>query len=272
MHKLITILAFLAVGATTNADALEIWDACNSCSDSQLRRTAIRAVPANAPGRYDVYVMDFERVELRKYRVTTIYEPGDGGYLSAALRVATESHVAYEFAQGVLAIKRDIASFEAGTPIPEDVVGTAFDIVHNVLLQRRVSDYVNEHLTIWQTIGAPVAVPLSAFGKIVDLNFVISVTFSDGSTAQLALTGLEGSMTAIRYTFKLVAGSARDADGNLIPSSATEAAPYSGVFSSHALAADMVNFIIRWYSEAGAQVDCTSTVTSGGVAVVCKRR
>lgn len=271
MQKLMTILALLAAGVTS-ADATEIWEACNSCSDSQLHRTAIRAVPANTPGRFDVYVMDFAKEDLRKYRVTTFYDSRERSYLTAALPVVVESHVGYEFGQGVRTIKRDIAAVAAGTPIPEEVVPSAFDVVHNALLQKRVSDYVNEHLSFWETLGAPVAVPLTAFGKIVDLNFVISVTFSDGSTARLGLTGLEGTLTGIRYTFALVEGSAMDADGNLIPSTSAEAAPYVGMFSTQAFANDMVDFIIRWYSEGGAQVQCRSEVSSGGVTVTCKRR
>lgn len=272
MQKLMTILVLFAAGIMTSANATEIWEACNSCSGPQLQRKAIRAVPANTPGQFDVYVMDFARESLRKFRVTTFYDPRERSYLTAALGVAVESHVEYEFLQGVRAIKRDIASFAAGTPIPGDVAPSAFDIVHSALRQRRVSDYVNEHLTFWQAIGAPVSVPLLAFGKIVDLNFVISVTFSDGSTALLALTGLEGSLTEIRYTFKLREGSARDADGNLIPSTSAEAAPYVGTFSAQELADDMVNFILRWYSEGGAQVQCRAEESSDGITVTCKRR
>ena len=272
MQKLIVILIFLAAAAATNANATDIWEACNSCSDSQYHRKAIRAVPARTPGRFEVYIMDFEREGLRKYRVTTFYDARERSYLSAALRVNAESHIEYEFVQSVRAVKRDIANVAAGTPIPADVAPSAFDIVHSTLLARGVSDYVNEHLSFWQTIGAPVSVPLMAFGKIVDLNFVISVTFSDGSTAKLQLTGLEGSFGEIRYAFELVDGSARDADGNLIPSSATEAAPYVGIFSTQAFAQDMVDFIVRWYSEGGAQVQCRSEESSGGVTVTCKRR
>jgi hypothetical protein len=272
MQKLMTILVLFAASVMTNAHATDIWEACNSCSDSQLPRKAIRAVPENTPGRFDVYVMDFTRERLHKYHVTTFYDSRERSYLTAALAVGVEGHVEHEFLQGVRAIKQDITSFAAGTPIPRDVAPSAFDIVHNVLLQRRVSDYVNEHLTIWQTIGAPVSVPLTAFGKIVDLNFVISVTFSDGSTAQLALTGLEGSLTEIRYTFELVEGSARDADGNLIPSTLAEAAPYVGIFSTQAFANDMVDFIVRWYAEGGARLQCRSEESSSGVTVTCKRR
>lgn len=272
MQGLLKLMFALSLFVVAHAHAAGYWDACNSCSQPQQYRAAVQAVPARVAGRFDVYLMDFERVAVQKYRVTTVHEPRDGGYRSAALAVPTEAHIVYEFEQVVRAIKDDIASFEAGTAIPEDVVASAFDVVHNAVMQRRVSDYINEHLTIWQSIGVPVAVPLSALGKIVNLNFVISVTFSDGSTAKVKLTGIEGSITDIRYTFELVEDSARDADGNLIPANATAAAPYQGLFSEQRFADQMTAFIIGWYSQEGAQVACRSEVTSDGIVVICKRR
>jgi hypothetical protein len=217
--------------------------------------------------------MDFERGSVQKYRVTTLYEPRDGGYMSAARPVSTEAHIRYEFEQSVAAIKADIESFLAGTRIPEEIAGSAYDVLHSTVLQRRVSDYVNEHLNIWQSIGAPVSVPLSALGKIVNLNLYISITFSDGSTAKLELTGLEGSLAELSYTFELMEGSARDADGNVIPDTAAAAAPYEGVFSTQPFADRMVDFITEWYAQdGGGQVQCRSEVSSGGVTVICKRR
>lgn len=272
MQGLLRLIIALFTVVIANAEAAGYWEACNSCSQSQQVRAATRAVPARTAGQFDVYLMDFERVVVQKYRVTTFYEPRDGGYHSAALAVATEAHIVYEFEQVVRAIKDDVASFEAGTAIPEDVAASAFDIIHDAVMQRRVSDYVNEHLTIWQSIGAPAAIPLSALGKIVDLNFVISVTFSDGSTAKIKLTGIEGSMGDIRYTFELVENSARDADGNLIPANATAAAPYQGLFSTQAFAERMTGFITGWYSQEGTQVVCRSEVSDDGIVVICKRR
>ena len=272
MRNLIPILTVFLLAMGARAEATAYWGACDSCSQRQQVRAAIREAPARSVGRHDVYIMDFDRNAIQKYRVTTLYEPRDGGYMSAAMPVTTEAHIRYEFEQSVAAIKADIASFETGTAIPGEVARSAFDIVHNSVLQQRVSDYVNNHLNLWQSIGAPVAVPLTALGKVVNLNFVISVTFSDGSTAKLELTGLEGSLGDVSYRFELMEGSARDADGNLIPDTAAEAAPYEGVFSTQPFADQMVDFITRWYAEGGAQVQCTSQVSSGGVTVTCKRR
>jgi hypothetical protein len=272
MRNLVPLFTVFLLVITARADAATYWDDCNSCSQRQELRAAIRGAPANTVGRHDVYIMDFERERVQKYRVTTFYEPRDGGYQSAAIAVSTETHIRYEFEQSVAAIKADVESFLAGTRIPEEVAGSAYDIVHSAVLQRRVSDYVNEHLSLWQSIGAPVSVPLSALGKIVNLNLYVSITFSDGSTAKLELTGLEGSLTEIRYSFELMEGSARDADGNLIPDTAAEAAPYHGVFSTQANAEQLVDFITRWYAEGGGQVQCTAEYSPGGVTVTCKRR
>lgn len=270
MRKLTGML--LLTGLFGSAGATEYWEACNGCSDPQERQAAVRSVPANTAGLFYVYVMDFEQVTVQKYRVSVLYARRDGGYQSLARRIPTEAHIVFEFEQTVHVIKDLMSSFEGGTPVPEEIAPSAYDLIHNTHLQTRVSDYLNENLNIWQSIAAPVAVPLRALGKIVNLNFVISVTFADGSTARFVLTGLDGTLFSIRYTFELREGSARDADGNLIPSSADQAAPYSGIFSSDAQADALLDFINTWYAEEMAPLICRSETTSGGITVTCKRR
>jgi len=262
----------ILMGLFSSAGATEYWEACNGCSDPQERQAAVRSVPANTAGIFDAYVMDFERVTVQKYRVSVFFARRDGGYQSAAIRVPTEAHIAYEFEQTVHAIKEDIASFEDDTPIPPGIAPSVYDLVHDARLQKRISDYINENLNIWQSIAAPLAVPLRALGKIVDLNLGISVTFADGSTAKFILTGLDGGLFSVSYTFEFEEGSARDADGNLIPSSADQAAPYSGVFSTTANAEALIDFINQWYSGEMAPLICSSESTSGGVTVTCKKR
>ena len=270
MRKLTGML--LLMGLFSSAGATEYWESCNGCSDSQERQAAVRSAPRNTAGIFEVYVMDFEQVTVQKYRVSVFYARRDGGYQSAAFKLQTEAHIVYEFEQAVFAIKDRLASIEDGTPIPPAIVPSVYDLVHDARLQKRVSDYINENLNLWQSIAAPVAVPLRALGKIVDLNFIISVTFSDGSTANFVLTGLDGTLFSLSYTFEFEEGSARDADGNLVPSSADQAAPYSGVFSNDANAEALVDFINEWYSQEMAPLICSSENSSSGVTVTCKRR
>lgn len=270
MKKLTGMLLLLAWFNT--AWAAEYWEACNGCSDSQKAQVAKRAVPADDVGRYYVYVMDFARANVQKYRVLLLDSPFDGRFRAAAARVPTESRIAFEFSETVRAIKEAVATLQSGTPIPGDVAGSAYDVVHNEVLLRRVADHVNAHLTIWQAIGLPVSVPLTALGKIVDLNIVIPVTFSDGSTANLVLKGLEGRLTSLTYKFELQPASARDADGNLIPATAREAAPYVGVFSSPANAQRLVDFVQGWYTPEDRGITCHVDDDYRGITVVCRGR
>lgn len=269
MKHLVWILLFVA----TAADANEYWTSCNSCSFSQLQRAALQAVPARTIGRHDSYVADFDRETIQKYTVWWEYDPEFRAWESSVWRVSTEAHVQYEFAQLVGAMKTDVATFEAGKIIPGDVTGSAYDLIHSSQEQQEVANYIIQHMSIWETIGVPVFIPLTLFRKIVDLNLVISVAFSDGSTAQFMLTGLTGSLSELQYVFELLDGSARDADGNLIPGDESEAAPFSGEFSSEASAERMLNFINTWYTAPTrlTVIKCSALQVGKNFIVTCKR-
>jgi hypothetical protein len=272
MHKLILIGVIMLVGGAQAANASEYWDGCSGCSLKQQRWKATRAVPSGTVGRFDVYILDFERAAIQKFDVMTAWDPYEDIYGTVSAAVNTEAHIAYEFETLVHAVKQDIARFEAGTRIPEEIAASAYDLVHSNVTRARVSDYINEHLNIWQAIAAPASIPLQALGKIVDLNLVVSVTFADGSAAKFLLSGIEGDLLSISYVFAMLEDSLTDADGNQIPPNSEEAAPYAGVFSTDTNAQEMTNFIIAWYSQQGAKIECRSTVEPDGITVICKRR
>ena len=258
--------------ATSGADAAEFWNSCNSCSEPQAQRVALRSVEGAMVGRHDAYVVDFDRESVRKYRVWREYDPEFRAWESSLWPVATEAHVAHEFAQLVSVMKADVAALEPGKPVPADVVESAYDLVHNSVNRQRVASYIFRNMSLWETIGAPVFVPLSLLRKVVDLNLTISVSFADGSTAQFVLTGVDGSLGELEYVFELVDGSARDADGNVIPRSAFEAAPFEGAFSSQVSAQRMVNFIQAWYAPStGPVIQCSSKQVGNNIIVTCKR-
>lgn len=272
MKHLQWILIVVAAAVATRAEADEYWDSCNSCSDGQFERAALRAVPDSALGRHDAYVVDFDRETVRKYVVLREFDGEFRTKESSAWRVSTESHIQYEFAQIVGAMKADAASIEAGKLIPADVASSAYELVHNSRAQQQVADYIIANMSIWESIGTPVFIPLTLFRKIVDLNLVISVVFADGSTAEFVLTGVTGSLGTLEYVFELVDDSARDADGNLIPDSTSDAAPYDGEFSSEPNAQRMINFIETRYSVwMGPVIKCFSTQIGHNIIVTCKR-
>jgi hypothetical protein len=272
MKYQVWILVLATALASATADAGEFWSSCNSCSSTQAQRAALRAASAAMIGHQDVYVVDFDRESVRKYDVWWQYEPEIRSWESSVSQVSTESYIQYEFAQLVNAMKADVASLEAGKLVPGNVVGSAYDLVHNTVNQQRVADYITGHMSLWEMIGAPVFIPLSLFRKVVDLNLTISVNFADGSTAKFVLTGVEGSLGELEYVFELVDGSARDADGNVIPANIIEAAPFEGTYSSNVTAQRMVNFIQSWYSGAtGPVIKCSSKQIGNNIIVTCKR-
>ena len=268
-HQVWMLILMAAAGS---ADAAEYWSSCNSCSEPQAQRAALWAAPAKTFGRHHVYVADFSRGAIRKYVVWSEYEPELGGWRSVAWPVVTESYIAHEFAQLVAAMKTDVSSLESGKRVPRDIVGSAYDLVHSSLNQQRVADYIISHMSLWESIGAPVFVPLSLFRKVVDLNLTIPVAFADGSTASFVLTGVSGSLGNLDYMFELVDGSARDPDGNLIPGRASEAAPFEGAFSSELAAQRMLDFVTYWYpSSTGLVIECSTKQIGSEIILTCKR-
>ncbi len=72
--------------------------------------------------------------------------------------------------------------------------------------------------------------------------------------------------------FELVDGSARDADGNVIPRNNVEAAPFEGTFSSQLTAQRMVSFIQTWYAPStGPLIQCSTRQVGNNIVVTCKR-
>ena len=263
------LILMAAAGA---ADAAEHWSSCNGCSESQAQRVALRSAGDATGGRQDVYVVDFNRESVRKYVVRRVYDREFQEWETSVWRVAAEAHITYEFAQLVSTIKDDVASLESGKRIPREVVGSAYDLVHNSVNRERVANYIFENMNLWESIGAPVFVPLSLLRKIVDLNLTISVVFADGSTARFVLTGVDGSLGELRYVFELVDGSTRDADGNVIPRSAVEAAPFEGRFGSERTAQRMVDFINdRYVTLRRTTIKCSSTQLGNEIIVLCRR-
>lgn len=272
MKNHVWILIVVTLTASAAANAGEYWNSCNSCSETQLQRAALRAVDGAIFGRHDVYVVDFGGETVRKFGVWREYDAEFRVWESSAWPVPVESHVGHEFAQVVSAMKADVASLESGKLVPADVVDSAYDIVHNSVNRQRVANYIKNHMSFWESIGAPAFVPLSLLRKVVDLNLTVSVIFADGSTAKFVLTGVDGSLGELDYVFELVDGSARDADGNIIPVSIVEAAPFEGTFSSELAAQRMVDFIRMWYvSSVRPVIECYSTQIGNNIIVTCRR-
>lgn len=268
MKTLLLLVGVMLIGATGTASAVDYWEDCNSCSSTQLRMKAKQSVPSRE-GSYYVYVMDFASVTISKYRVSVVWMDRKKRYNAHAEAVTTESHILAEFTTRTKAISDDLATIQAGIVVPSTVVPSAYDLMFNSSRQGALSDYINENLTIWQQIGAPVSIPLLALGKIVSLDIVMPVEFSDGSTIKVQLVGIDGDLFDVEYIFEYKEGSAKDPDGNIIPDSLAAAEYYVGVSSSFGNFERLSTYIAGWFSVSG--VKCESEDDGLEISLTCKK-
>jgi hypothetical protein len=231
---------------------------------------AKQSVPRSHEGLHYVYVMDFASQTINKYRVRVALNRRKDGYRVSAEEITVEYSISSEFSSHTKAILDDIASIKSGIVIPGDVARSAYNFMFDSHAQNRVSNYIDDNLNIWQSIGIPAAIPLEALGKIVSLEFHIPVEFSDGSTLKVELTDVGGTYyDGVEYTFEYIEGSAKDSDGNTIPDSLAAAAPYVGVSSTQANAEALATYITDWFS--GSGVSCTLTEDDSETIVTCKK-
>lgn len=100
------------------------------------------------------------------------------------------------------------------------IAGNTHSVVVSAQTEDQVADYVASHLGVFETIGAFGDAILEIFNKIVDIDGYVDVEFADGSTARFELTGLAKVDGDFVFEFELQ--SAKDSDGNNIPTSADE--------------------------------------------------
>lgn len=270
MKYLSVAVALFFLASSSIASASEYWETCDGCSLSKMEWRAKQAVPPNTQGAYSVYIMDVSQERIEKFSVFVFYDYGTNLYFAAASVVEIEADIANAYTNFVTDLKSVVAVLQAGTTIPIEVGGSAFDLIHASSQQLAVADYIAGNLDFWQVLGGYGALPLLVMGKIASVNIVILATFADGSTVTYELTGItETAEGTVVLTFKYRTGSAVDADGNSIPESSADAAPYAGTYSSSDLAATMQTYIINSYGYSG--ISCTVSETEDHITLTCKK-
>ncbi len=145
--------------------------------------------------------------------------------------------------------------------------------LNNWMRQNRlVSNYINYNLNNWQIIGMTGAIPMLVFKKL-GINFVIPLTFSDGSTTKFVLEGVSGDYeSGIMLEMQLYPGSSFDTDGNRIPETQTEASPYEGIWRDPSDASAMVNWTNRWYfTNSSSNWKCITVARKGVSYTTCSK-
>lgn len=115
-------------------------------------------------------------------------------------------------------IKRPIQNLRQSTiQIPENVTDSAFNLMNNSRNRNNTSDFINSNLGFVERVEA-VAGSMLGSGIVGNFRTLIPVQFSDGSTADFVVTGIDEGFSVVETEF--VPTSARDSDNNTIPNSA----------------------------------------------------
>lgn len=270
MKVVLFALTVISVISGPNAFASEFWEACNGCTSNQKTQAAREAVPANANGEFDVFMMDYHAETLLKYRVTAFFEPWEGLNFTAVRSVPVPVYQAEQFATDLAAIKDIVASVE-DVDIPADVADSSYDIVFDQGTRQRVGDFIAHNLSFGERFTSTVLIPLTILGDLLAIDVVyIQIHFPDGSTARYQLAGLESSNDNV-FDFEYLPGSAREVDGNFIPEDDETAQSWQGRFSTSARADRMANFINHWFTGAFQNYFCSSAASGNETIVTCRR-
>ena len=97
------------------------------------------------------------------------------------------------------------------TDVPITITDSAYDLVKSSSKANSVVSYYDNQLALHELIANYISTAVAIAGKTLtsNLNFVIEVEFSDGSTAYFKITGID-SNGGIQYSFL----NGIDADGN----------------------------------------------------------
>jgi len=189
--------------SSPEASAFEI-EVCNDCTLSAMKNTAI----GNGSG--DVHVVDFENDVLKRY-VVIIEREGDFS-INVTREVTPDNTVKSEFA-AVKSAKRSVYDSIFAIPqVSSSVAGSAWELPGNSQKQNNVGNWILNNQSLNQAIGHYASAIAAMVGKIIGVNFVIEVTFSDGSFANYRITGIDN-----RGNLTLALENATDADNNSIP-------------------------------------------------------
>ena len=157
--------------------------------------------------------------------------------------------------------------------IEDDVADSVYDIIGLSSVQAEVIDDFTGQFGLEEKLETYIGTVLSIAGKVVNVNFVIQVEFSDGSSALFKITGIDGYGNV---TYKL---SQATADGNNIPLTNQD---YLDSQDSFSVPSESIEDFVGAMNNIGIPVSytfsssetsyrCSSTVDNGTITLTCTR-
>ena len=150
--------------------------------------------------------------EVRKYAVKRIRDRVTGNFGSAtAVELAVETEKKSGFVRLIRHRNEIKGFFDYSKDVPLEVAGSAFDMIGSSQKVHDVTQFYMNNLTLRELFSAYAGSSLIVLGKIIQLNLVIELNFSDGTVGFFSIIGVDGPGN---FRFKFSSGV--DADGNSI--------------------------------------------------------
>ena len=208
---LITISIF-----SSNVVSETLYTECDYCASDYEFNSVAKFVGRTSSSLYnnDVYVMNFSTGEIKLFGVIgERAEPGLPAYSNVTEKTLSNSiQNNFRIASNE---RNSLQDFFYHNEVPSSLASSAYDLVAQNYLQREVGLYYEQNQSVRQMVGNYTQALLAVLGKVVDANFGVVLSFSDGSTAYFKIAGIfEGG----GLVFELE--SAVDADNNPIALSA----------------------------------------------------
>ncbi|WKE65184.1 hypothetical protein PVT67_16195 [Gallaecimonas kandeliae] len=182
---------------------------CEFCSNyNQFEMRAMTAVgdyggTAKVFNPWTGQIMTFKAVAEREPGSPVIYNTSQIPTTNEDLKFAQSAAAAYS---------RVHDFFDANRQVPSSIVSKGYDLVGHSSLLVDVTNYYNSSQTLGSAWSDYTSAIVGMAGKLIGVTAVVDLSFSDGSIATMAISGINADGDLQFTIFKLI-----DKDGNIIP-------------------------------------------------------
>ncbi|RYV01910.1 hypothetical protein SOPP22_12175 [Shewanella sp. OPT22] len=252
MKKFIFVLMFFSsLLCSKQSEGADVLTQCSTCNYSSDYKAVAKYVGLQeGKTRAEVFVLNPEDRVLKKYAIVhiTTSEPG----IRPMTHVIEQSLNSNELAikSQLDSIFDNFASDSSGYVVPVNLANTSLDLIGSNRNQALVKNHYNNNMSLSTKINTYGSAALNLAGKLLNLKWVATIKFSDGSYANFQLTGLDHNSD---FTLKLI--SVHDSEGVELPLNKNQ------LLTSGEIYVPIENF--EDFQQAGSRVGVTTTIVGG---------
>ncbi len=214
MKKIILALLFCAPFIySKQSEGADVLTQCSTCNyNSDYKAIAKYVGLQEGKVRTEVLVLNPEDRTLKKYAVVhiTTSEPG----IRPMTHVIEESLNSNELAvkSQLDSLFNNFANESSQYVAPDNLANSVLDLIGSNRNQALIKNHYNNNMSMLTRINTYGSTVLNLAGKVLNIKWIATIKFSDGSYANFRITGLDHNSD---FTFKLI--SAHDSDGTELP-------------------------------------------------------